>query len=175
MPGGNTRTVLYYPPFPVSLARGDGCYVEDADGHRYADFVVEQTAGIYGHSEPAIQRAISSALAQGITLGGPTPREGRLAEIMCARFPSLDMVRFTNSGTEANLMALSAARAVTGARRHTRLRGQLPRQRALLRRLWKPDERALRLGDGAPTTTWRARARSSRRTRTISPPSSSSR
>ncbi|MCY3753029.1 MAG: aspartate aminotransferase family protein, partial [Alphaproteobacteria bacterium] len=47
MPGGNTRTVLYYPPFPVSLARGDGCYVEDADGHRYADFVVEQTAGIY--------------------------------------------------------------------------------------------------------------------------------
>ncbi len=114
MPGGNTRTVLYYPPFPVSLARGDGCYVEDADGHRYADFVVEQTAGIYGHSEPAIQRAISSALAQGITLGGPTPREGRLAEIMCERFPSLDMVRFTNSGTEANLMALSAARAFTG-------------------------------------------------------------
>ena len=114
MPGGNTRTVLYYPPFPVSLARGDGCYIEDADGHRYADFVVEQTAGIYGHSEPAIQRAISSALAQGITLGGPTPREGRLAEIMCERFPSLDMVRFTNSGTEANLMALSAARAFTG-------------------------------------------------------------
>ena len=68
----------------------------------------------YGHSEPAIQRAISSALAQGITLGGPTPREGRLAEIMCERFPSLDMVRFTNSGTEANLMALSAARAFTG-------------------------------------------------------------
>ena len=114
VPGGNTRTVLYYPPFPVSLARGDGCYVEDADGHRYADFVVEQTAGLYGHSEPAIQRAISSALAQGITLGGPTAREGRLAEILCARFPSLDMVRFTNSGTEANLMALSAARALTG-------------------------------------------------------------
>ncbi len=114
MPGGNTRTVLYYPPFPLSLARGDGCYVEDADGHRYADFVVEQTAGLYGHSEAAIQRAISSALAQGITLGGPTAREGRLAELICDRFPSLDMVRFTNSGTEANLLALSAARAVTG-------------------------------------------------------------
>ena len=114
MPGGNTRTVLYYPPFPLSLAGGDGCHVEDADGHRYADFVVEQTAGLYGHSEPAIQRAISSALAQGITLGGPTAREGRLAELLCARFPALDSVRFTNSGTEANLLALSAARAITG-------------------------------------------------------------
>ena len=57
---------------------------------------------------------IMPPIAQGITLGGPTPREGRLAEIMCERFPSLDMVRFTNSGTEANLMALSAARAFTG-------------------------------------------------------------
>lgn len=114
MPGGNTRTVLFYPPFPLSLAGGDGCYVEDVDGHRYVDFVVEQTAGLYGHSEPSIRRAIIEALEGGITLGGPTSREAELAHLLCERFPALDLVRFTNSGTEANLLALSTARAATG-------------------------------------------------------------
>ncbi|MEC8117188.1 MAG: aspartate aminotransferase family protein, partial [Pseudomonadota bacterium] len=52
MPGGNTRTVLFYPPFPLTLAGGDGCHVTDIDGHRYTDFVTEQTASLYGHSEP---------------------------------------------------------------------------------------------------------------------------
>lgn len=117
MPGGNTRTVLYYPPFPLSLAGGEGCHVEDLDGHRYVDFVVEQTAGLYGHSNPVIKSAILEALERGITLGGPTPMEAELAELLCARFPALDLVRFTNSGTEANLLALSAARAATGRAR----------------------------------------------------------
>lgn len=114
MPGGNTRTVLFYPPFPLSLAGGDGCYVTDVDGHRYTDFVTEQTASLYGHSEPRIQAAVKQALDNGITLGGPTGREAELADLVTARFPALDMVRFTNSGTEANLLALLTARAVTG-------------------------------------------------------------
>ena len=114
MPGGNTRTVLFYPPFPLSLAGGEGCHVTDIDGHRYADFVTEQTASLYGHSEPRIQAAVKQALENGITLGGPTGREAELADLLTARFPCLDMVRFTNSGTEANLLALLTARAVTG-------------------------------------------------------------
>jgi glutamate-1-semialdehyde 2,1-aminomutase len=114
MPGGNTRTVLFYPPFPLSLAGGDGCHVTDVDGHRYTDFVTEQTASLYGHSEPRIQAAVKEALDNGITLGGPTGREAELADLLTARFPCLDMVRFTNSGTEANLLALLTARAVTG-------------------------------------------------------------
>src|SRR5690606_32934936 len=114
MPGGNTRTVLYYPPFPLSLAGGEGCYVEDVDGHRYVDFVTEQTAGLYGHSNPVIKAAVTEALEHGITLGGPTAREAELAALLCERFPALELVRFTNSGTEANLLALSAARAFTG-------------------------------------------------------------
>ncbi len=114
MPGGNTRTVLFYPPFPLSLAGGEGCYVTDIDGHRYTDFVTEQTASLYGHSEPRIQAAVKEALENGITLGGPTGREAELADLLTARFPCLDMVRFTNSGTEANLLALLTARAVSG-------------------------------------------------------------
>lgn len=114
MPGGNTRTVLFYPPFPLTLAGGEGCCVTDVDGHRYTDFVTEQTASLYGHSEPRIQAAVKQALENGITLGGPTGREAELADLLTARFPSLDMVRFTNSGTEANLLALLTARAVSG-------------------------------------------------------------
>ena len=114
MPGGNTRTVLYYPPFPLVLAGGDGCYVTDVDGHRYVDTISEQTAGLYGHSNPVIEAAVVDALKHGIVLGGPTTREAELADLMCARFPALEQVRFVNSGTEANLYALGTARAVTG-------------------------------------------------------------
>jgi glutamate-1-semialdehyde 2,1-aminomutase len=114
LPGGNTRTVLFYPPFPLTLTAGDGCYVHDLDGHRYLDTVSEQTAGLYGHSNPVIEAAVIEALQQGIVLGGPTTREAELADLICTRFPALEQLRFTNSGTEANLYALCTARAVTG-------------------------------------------------------------
>jgi glutamate-1-semialdehyde 2,1-aminomutase len=114
MPGGNTRTVLHYDPFPVALVRGEGARLTDLDGHAYIDFLGEFTAGLYGHSEPAIVRAIQQALADGLVLGGPNRYEARLAELMCARFPALELVRFCNSGSEATLMSVSLARAVTG-------------------------------------------------------------
>jgi glutamate-1-semialdehyde 2,1-aminomutase len=114
MPGGNTRTVLHYPPFPLAWAKGEGATLTDLDGHRYADFLGEYTAGLYGHSNPVIQEAIRTALADGIVLGGPNRYEAGLAAELCRRFPSLELVRFCNSGTEANLFALSTARAVTG-------------------------------------------------------------
>ena len=114
MPGGNTRTVLYYSPFPLGVARAEGCYLWDLDGHRYVDFLGEYTAGIYGHSHPVIRAALEKALAEGLNFGGPNTMEVQLAQAVCARFPSIEKVRFTNSGTEANLMALTAARAFTG-------------------------------------------------------------
>lgn len=114
MPGGNTRSILFYPPFPLVMTRGEGAHLWDLDGHRYTDFLGEYTAGLYGHSHPVIQRAVSDALESGIVLGAPNQFEARLAELVCARFASCAQVRFCNSGTEANLMALSAARAVTG-------------------------------------------------------------
>jgi glutamate-1-semialdehyde 2,1-aminomutase len=114
MPGGNTRTILHYSPFPFTVARGEGSVIWDAEGSAYTDFLGEYTAGLYGHSNPVIEKAIKEAVEQGIVLGGPNLVEGRFAQLLCDRFPSVERIRFTNSGTEANMMALSAARAFTG-------------------------------------------------------------
>ena len=114
MPGGNTRTVLHYSPFPLTLVGGEGCRVRDLDGHGYADFLGEYTAGLYGHSHPVIQTAIKKIVDDGMALGGPNPYEAELAAQLCNRFPSVERVRFCNSGTEANLFAISTARLFTG-------------------------------------------------------------
>jgi len=114
MPGGNTRASIHADPFPLTMLRGEGARLWDLDGHEYADFLSEFTAGIYGHSHPAIRQAVEEALADGLNFGAHTETEARFAAAVCARFPSIELVRFTNSGTEANLMAVSAARAITG-------------------------------------------------------------
>jgi glutamate-1-semialdehyde 2,1-aminomutase len=114
MPGGNTRTVLHYHPFPVRFARGEGARLYDVDGHELVDFLGEYTAGLYGHSEPVIRDAIKLAADDGWVLGGPNVLEARFASKVVERFPAIERVRFTNSGTEANMMALVAARAFTG-------------------------------------------------------------
>ncbi len=114
MPGGNTRTSLHYTPFPLTMVRGEGAKLWDIDDHVYVDYLGEHTAGIYGHSHPRIRAAIDEALDGGVNFGGQSARETRFAEAIVARFPSIELVRFTNPGTEANLMALVTARAVTG-------------------------------------------------------------
>jgi glutamate-1-semialdehyde 2,1-aminomutase len=114
MPGGNTRSVIHVPPFPLTIVRGEGARLIDADGHEYVDFLGEYTAGLYGHSHPVILEAIRTALDDGIVLGAPNRYETVLATALCERFPSLELVRFCNSGTEANLLALSLARVATG-------------------------------------------------------------
>jgi glutamate-1-semialdehyde 2,1-aminomutase len=114
MPGGNTRASIHVDPFPLTMARGDGARLWDLDGHEYADFLSEFTAGIFGHSHAVIRGAIEAALASGVNFGAQNEVEARFAAALCARFPSLELVRFTNSGTEANLMAVAAARAITG-------------------------------------------------------------
>jgi len=114
MPGGNTRASIHTDPFPLTMARGHGARLWDLDDHEYSDFLSEFTTGIYGHSHPAIRRAIEEALAGGLNFGAQNKAEARFAAAVCARFPSIDLVRFTNSGTEANLMAVGAARAITG-------------------------------------------------------------
>jgi glutamate-1-semialdehyde 2,1-aminomutase len=114
MPGGNTRASIHVDPFPLTMARGEAARLWDVDGHEYCDFLSEFTAGIYGHSHPLIRRAIEEALADGLNFGAQSEAEARFAAAICARFPSIELVRFTNSGTEANLMAVAAARAITG-------------------------------------------------------------
>jgi glutamate-1-semialdehyde 2,1-aminomutase len=114
MPGGNTRTVLYHPPFPMRISRGHAQRVIDVDGHEYVDMLGEYTAGLYGHSQKVILDAVRAALDDGISLAGHNVYEARLAREIVDRFPALELVRFTNSGTEANLMAIALARVVTG-------------------------------------------------------------
>lgn len=113
MPGGNTRTVLFSQPFPIRVAKAEGCRLTDVDGHEYVDFVGEYSAGIYGHSHPRITAAVSAAMGQGINIGAQHEREVVFAEAVTRRF-DMERVRFANSGTEANMMALSAARNFTG-------------------------------------------------------------
>jgi len=114
MPGGNTRTTVFYPPFPLTMASADGCRLTDLDGHVYVDLLGDYTAGLYGHNNPVIRQAIDQALDTGWNFGASGVAESRLATVLCERFPALDLVRFTNSGTEANLLALATATTHTG-------------------------------------------------------------
>jgi glutamate-1-semialdehyde 2,1-aminomutase len=117
MPGGNTRTILFFDPFPLCMVRGEACHLFDADGHRYVDLLGEYTAGIYGHSHPVIRAAVIEALNGGISLSAHNDAESRLANLIRERYASMELVRFTNSGTEANLMAIATSIAFTGRRR----------------------------------------------------------
>src|ERR1700722_16352555 len=112
MPGGNTRTVLHYAPYPLAMTRAQGCRLWDADGREFIDFLGEYTPGLYGPSHPVIRAALDRALDNGISFGASNMTEARFARAVCDRF-GLQRVRFTNSGTEANLLAISLGRIFT--------------------------------------------------------------
>ena len=117
MPGGVSSPVRAYravggdPPFIVSAG---GCRVRDADGRVYIDLVCSWGPLIAGHAHPAVVRAIAEQAARGSSYGAPTPLEVELAERVVDRMPSVEMVRFVSSGTEACMSALRVARAATG-------------------------------------------------------------
>jgi glutamate-1-semialdehyde 2,1-aminomutase len=114
LPGGNTRAAMYYAPFPLAFVAGQGCRVTDLDGHELIDLVSEYSSGLYGHSDPVIAAAQKAAIDGGLSLGAPNVVEADYARALVERFPAYERVRFCNSGTEANIMAISAARALTG-------------------------------------------------------------
>ncbi|KAH7402694.1 pyridoxal phosphate-dependent transferase [Pyrenochaeta sp. MPI-SDFR-AT-0127] len=117
LPGGNTRSLLHTAPFPVYLKSGKEYQVTSEDGHTYTDLVGELTAGLYGHSQPLIQETLIDTIKNvGLNLGGTTALETRHAALICSRF-NLDLIRFTNSGTEANLHAIAGAKRFTGKRK----------------------------------------------------------
>ncbi|MFZ2113180.1 MAG: aminotransferase class III-fold pyridoxal phosphate-dependent enzyme [Solirubrobacteraceae bacterium] len=114
LPGGNTRSTLFVAPHPPYAARGEGCEVVDVDGHRTIDLQNNYTALVHGHAfGPAMQAAVA-ALADGSAFGLPTLSEIELAECLAARVGWAERWRFANSGTEAVMMAVRAARAATG-------------------------------------------------------------
>jgi glutamate-1-semialdehyde 2,1-aminomutase len=114
MPGGNTRTTVYMAPYPPYAASGDGCWITDVEGDRRLDCLNNYTALIHGHAHAAIVEAATRRLALGSSFPLPTPEEIELATLLCERIPSAERVRFTNSGSEAVMMAIKGARAWTG-------------------------------------------------------------
>ena len=123
MPGGITRTSIYSEPYPVYAARGEGCRVWDVDGTRRLDLVVNYTALVVGHAHPRVVRAIQEQAALGTSFAAPNPPEVRLATELVERVASIEKVRFTNSGTEATMMALRLARAFTGRQKFAKVEG----------------------------------------------------
>lgn len=114
MPGGDTRASSYYTPYPAYMVRGEGCYLYDLDENRYIDFLNNYTSLIHGHAHPATVSAIQEQAARGTVLGSAAEVTVEHAEMLCSRVPSLESVRYCNSGTEATHLAMRAARAFTG-------------------------------------------------------------
>jgi glutamate-1-semialdehyde 2,1-aminomutase len=114
LPGGSTRTTVFAPPYPPYLAGGSGIHVRDVDGNDYRDFLGNYTSLILGHAHPAVVAAVEAQVRRGSAFGAPSELEIALAEELVRRIDSVERVRFTNSGTEATMFAIRAARAVTG-------------------------------------------------------------
>ena len=98
---------------PIFIERGEGCELIDVDGNRYLDWVCSWGPLILGHADPKVVTAVSEAAARGTSYGAATAAEVELAELVVERFPSLEMIRMTSSGTEAAMGAVRLARAVT--------------------------------------------------------------
>jgi glutamate-1-semialdehyde 2,1-aminomutase len=114
LPGGDTRSATYFLPYPSYMVKGDGCHLYDCDGNTYLDFLSNYTSLVHGHAFPPVIRAVRAQLLNGTVLGSVASSQAELAEILCRRIPGMEMVRFCNSGTEATMMAMRAARAFRG-------------------------------------------------------------
>jgi len=117
MPGGVNSPVRAFRAVggePLFIARGEGPYLYDVDGRRYIDYVLSWGPLILGHAHPQVVNALIEAVQRGTSYGAPTELETQLARLVVEAVPSIDMVRFVNSGTEATMSALRLARAYTG-------------------------------------------------------------
>ena len=114
LPGGNSRHSVFFPPYPLYAVRGRGSRIWDADGVERLDCVNNYSSLIHGHCHPAIVEAITRQASELISVALPTESEVKLAELLVERLAAIERVRFCNSGTEAVLFAIKAARASTG-------------------------------------------------------------
>jgi glutamate-1-semialdehyde 2,1-aminomutase len=123
IPGGNTRSLAYFPPYPLVISSGSGCRIRDADGNEFIDLLNNYTASVHGHALPAINEAMSQQAALGTVFPAPSELQAELAERIVGRVASVEKVRFANSGTEAVMMAVRGARAFTGRERIIKAEG----------------------------------------------------
>jgi len=122
-PGGMPRNVQYHKPFPFVIERGEGSKVFDLDGNQYVDFCNNMSSLILGHSHPKVLGAVQKQIIKGIVHSNPTPIQFELADLLCRRVPSIEQIRFLNSGTEAGMWAVRLARAFTGKEKIMKMEG----------------------------------------------------
>ena len=113
-PGGVNSPVRYYEPYPIFMKNGNGSTIYDVDDKPYIDFCLAFGPLILGHSHPEIVRSVIWAVKNATSLGSPTENEVRMGSIIRTAVPSVEKMRFTNSGTEATMHALRLARGFTG-------------------------------------------------------------
>ncbi len=117
LPGGVSSPVRAFRAVggsPLFVERGEGAYLVDVDGSRYVDYVLSWGPLILGHAHPRVVAALEDALRKGTSFGAPSPLELELARLIREAMPTLELVRFVSSGTEATMSALRVARAFTG-------------------------------------------------------------
>lgn len=123
LPGGDTRTGTFFLPYPTFMARGAGCRLWDVDGNEYIDCLNNFTSLVHGHAHPDVTRAIAEQAARGTAHGAPVESQIALATAIRERLPSIELLRFANSGTEAAMMAIRAARAFSGRLKILKMEG----------------------------------------------------
>jgi glutamate-1-semialdehyde 2,1-aminomutase len=114
LPGGETRSVAHYEPYPVVIESGAGCHLRDVDGNEYVDVLNNYTSLVHGHAHPEVTAAIALTAGLGTVHPAPHLAQAELAELLTQRYPAVEQARFTNSGSEAAILAARLARHVTG-------------------------------------------------------------
>ncbi|KUO86091.1 MAG: glutamate-1-semialdehyde 2,1-aminomutase [Caldivirga sp. MG_3] len=123
LPGGTTYQIRFFKPYPIYVTRAKGVNVWDVDGNQYVDYWMGHGAHIMGHSPDFVVKAVNEAALNGTHLGYPNTLEVEYAELLTKVIPNAEMVRFSNSGTEANMYAVRLARAYTGRKYIVKVEG----------------------------------------------------
>ena len=123
LPGGDSRSPLYFKPYPLYLDRADANRIWDVDGHNLVDFTSNHTCLVHGNRPPVVLDAVRKQLERGTCFPEPIADQVAAARLLTGRQPSMERIRFTNSGTEATMQALRAARAVSGRRLVAKVEG----------------------------------------------------
>lgn len=123
LPGGDTRTVAFFKPYPIYVERGEGYKIFDVDGNVYIDFLNNYTALIHGHAHPAIIKAVTEQARKGISFSAPMENQAILGSMICERVKSVELIRFCSSGTEATMHAMKAARIFSGKNKIVKMEG----------------------------------------------------
>jgi glutamate-1-semialdehyde 2,1-aminomutase len=114
MPSGITRSLSWFAPYPLVFESGSGAELIDVDGNRYLDFMLNGLSLIHGHAYPPVMEAIAAVMSRGTAWPGASDAQIEFAELVCSRVAKGSQMRFTNTGTEATMLAVKLARAVTG-------------------------------------------------------------